>query len=64
MDNTGIDLTAIIRKHGVKHITDLGSGFAVHLHDNAFGTGVTVGAALDNALVHRQVLTRLDRIAA
>ena len=58
--NTGVNLTKIMREHGVKYVADLGAGFSVLLHGGAHGTGETVGAALANAKAH----AKLDRIAA
>ena len=45
-----MNLTQLMRANGVKYVADIdGKGFQVVLFGGAFGTGLTVGEALDAA---------------
>ena len=58
------NFTTAMRDNGIKYIHDNGPGFSVMLHGGAVGSGVSVGAAFQSALEHREVMARVERIAA
>jgi hypothetical protein len=59
-----MNFTKAMRANGVKYVADIdGKGFQVVLFGGAFGTGETVGDALENAIRQRDAM-QPDRKAA